>query len=219
LTALSIPERFALLGDFEPAVFMAPWFSAELVATPAALGHVRAWVTAGQPVADVEALMVLGDGPVAEAALAVVRVLPPPMKHLAVSKVAIVGIGAESAGECHAMPEGRTCLVAISAARRGLDDLRSLVAHELSHAWLHPPSPRRPSSPADRRALHALTERVYAAAARGECDEWTLAGLHVEQEAVALTRALGFTTGPGSRLSDSLARVADTVQRAQHQED
>jgi hypothetical protein len=191
--ALSIPQRYELMAGLNVpvAIMLAPWWRAELVATPRAQARLRQWcVTSDEASLEpwtrervLSQLEYYGDGEqmmsVVAAALAQ---LPPPIIEYVLSHAVFFGVGWRTNGWIGRMPPcaGKR-LVVVSGAWRDAEVLQRTVTHEAAHCWLEDFStaPLREIdlqvlrlaaelSPAHAGDAAAADEVVYVAESRAE---------------------------------------------------
>jgi len=216
----SITDRYELLGGTvsyrDLAHGAAPWLQSPLVRTEAARARLRAWAEGGgmsrpTPTAREirERLVYIGmdraDRSIADTVVEVLLRIAPPARDAVLSECWIIGLGV--AGLCATAPAtapGALRIIALNG--QALDDgLPTTVAHECAHHWLLPL--RAPTKPVTLEAARSAREVFVGLAAEWKMLDRVLAPeLRDEWQAVALTRAWGFT-GPGAEGEPQAAGV------------
>jgi hypothetical protein len=134
LLALTASE-FVALGTSDPRIVAFP-----ALASSGAVGRLRRWLTAGQPIADLSRLAFVGDDAVRALVVDVIADVPAPVAWHAVEHVAWFEVGRATAAWLAIAPSMRAPIgdvahvVAING-RTSDHDLRGVIAHELGHSW------------------------------------------------------------------------------------
>jgi hypothetical protein len=191
------------LSPLARAASMPSWLSPELIATPAAVRKLQAWIASTpQPwevPADPDTVLLeqraVGDMRVARALAQLLCRLPPPLRGYSLSKICWVTAGLHVAGWCGPRPDmrrPRVWMIVLSARGFSEEKLTGLIVHELSHAWLLPePAPGAVLSSAFEMDT-ALDSPNVSLAALASVTAVRQVYQRNEVLADALTRRLGF---------------------------